>query len=461
MTGRWLFSCAMFAVFSGCASSDVAPSFERLRSQMSSRVGAAPELISTEDEARAVHQRIVSLLAQPLDERAAVEITLLQEPRIQAELERLGIAQADLARATRIANPIFSWARLGLRGGGGAQESFGVELPFLDILVQPLRRKLGALEVERVRYEVGDMLAHAAAEARRAVIEAQAAEQWVERLEELAAIDAAAADYAQTLFEAGNVSALEVARHRAAFAERSLEVSEARGAALHARERVNRALGLSGDQIAWTLPSGGLPSVEESSFEALPLDGLERRAVSERLDLAAARAALEVMDQAIALERRTRFSPIGIDVGVETEREVDGARITGPTLKLQIPIFDTGKASLARLAAERRQMSWQLEALAVAARSEVRSSHADWIAAIDRLRFLRTALVPLSQQIVDLELRRYNMMLAGTFDLLLAKQREIEAEKRALRALADAWLARVDLEAALGGPLSNQEGDLK
>ena len=60
---------------------------------------------------------------------------------------------------------------------------------------------------------------------------------------------------------------------------------------------------------------------------------------------------------------------------MNTEKDVTGARVTGPELRLQLPLFDTGKASVARLEAEHRRAQRQLEAIAIAARSEVREQH--------------------------------------------------------------------------------------
>ena len=50
------------------------------------------------------------------------------------------------------------------------------------------------------------------------------------------------------------------------------------------------------------------------------------------------------------------------------------------------------------------------------------------------------------------------MMLKGTYDLLLAKQNEVEAERAYILAWRDYWLARTQLALALGGRLPETEG---
>jgi len=58
------------------------------------------------------------------------------------------------------------------------------------------------------------------------------------------------------------------------------------------------------------------------------------------------------------------------------------------------------------------------------------------------------------EKILELALRHYNAMLKSPFDLLLAKQNEISAERGYIDAVREYWIARADLERAVGGRLS-------
>ncbi len=145
----------------------------------------------------------------------------------------------------------------------------------------------------------------------------------------------------------------------------------------------------------------------------------------------------------------------GINVGVFTEREPEAehVRVTGPSLALQLPVFDTGRASIARLGAEYLRSQRLLEALAVDARSEVRDARDLMIASRDLAEYHRAVLLPQRVLILDLTLRHYNMMLKGAYDLLLAKQSEVAAERAYIEAWRDYWIARTELERAVGGGL--------
>ena len=71
-------------------------------------------------------------------------------------------------------------------------------------------------------------------------------------------------------------------------------------------------------------------------------------------------------------------------------------------------------------------------------------------------------MLPLSQIIVAETQRSYNGMLVGVYDLLLSRQNEINTARDYIVAVRDYWVARSDLERALGGPLPdgavNQQG---
>jgi cobalt-zinc-cadmium efflux system outer membrane protein len=130
--------------------------------------------------------------------------------------------------------------------------------------------------------------------------------------------------------------------------------------------------------------------------------------------------------------------------------------VTGPTLDLELPIFNQGQAEIARLTAQYRQAQRELEALAVNVRSEVREARGQLIAARDLTSYIGKRLLPTQQEALNLTLQQYNYMLKGTYDLLVAKQNEVAAERSYIEAWRDYWIARAELERAVGGSLSGK-----
>lgn len=434
----------------GCASVDPTGSFESTRELVA---GRHPGTVHWQrgDQADAVATaRAAELLAVPITPDSGAEIALIRNPELQGTLEGLGIAQAELAQASRLSNPGVSFSRLS--GSGELQRTVAISADLVDWLVQPLRRRLAEAELERTRLEVGDALLGVVADARSAVVTYQAANQLLARLERIEAIDRSAADYAKALFDAGNLTALERANAEAAWAESQAEVGRARLDIVRLREAASLTLGLDPSD-AWQVASE-LPLPPDATFDSKML---EERAVADRLDLVAARWAVDAIERALALKRKTRYVPVGVEVGVERERETDGINLTGPTVELRLPLFDTGKASIALLEAELARSNWQLRALEAQVRSSVRERGAELAANRELVTLYIETILPLRKEVLQRTLLEYNQMLVGTFDLLLAKQEEVDAERRALEALSGYWLARVALERAVGSPLPESE----
>jgi cobalt-zinc-cadmium efflux system outer membrane protein len=185
----------------------------------------------------------------------------------------------------------------------------------------------------------------------------------------------------------------------------------------------------------------------------LSLTNLESLAVSQRLDLAAKRVQAESLAAALRLKKKTRFIP-GVTLGVDTERSPDGQRVTGPTLGLELPLFDQGQPAVAKLNAEFQQAQDNYAAHEVNVRSEVREAQDALLAARAMVEFSQKNLLPLRQRILGETLLHYNAMQKNSYDLLAAKEREQMAEETRITALRDYWLARVELERAVGGRLA-------
>ncbi len=447
---RWLLTAiGSLTLLSSCAAVNPRPAFDDMRKTVAERSRLDPEWSRTSEETSAADEAVTRLLATPLTVDAAVQIALLNNPTLQATFEEIGISQADLAQAARVENPeVSGFVRFPSEGTGSNTELSLVQNVF-DIFMQPLRRKIAAGGLEQTKLRVASEVLALAGEVKEAFFTLQARQQLVSRLTVIRDLTETAADFAQKQHDAGTINDLELESRTVIHRESKVEVAVAEAEVRADRERLNRLLGLWGPGTVWSVEDR-LPEIPDAE---IPLAGLERLAVTNRQDLLAARWGVDLVGRALALRRKTRFFPIGIHLGVNTERDVGGERVTGPEIALQVPIFDTGKASIARLEAEHRRAQRQLEALAVNARSEVREERDRMLAARDLALYYGRVLLPQRARILDLTLRHYNAMFKGAYDLLQAKQAEVEAEKAYLDAWQSYWIARARLERALGGSL--------
>ncbi len=437
-------------VLSGCASVNPGPSFVDVQKTVADRTGQNARWIRSSADADDVAATVKELLSAELSAEACARVALLNNRTLQATLTEIGISQADLAQATRVSNPdLHTFVRFPDRAPDGANVELSLFQDFLDVLVQPLRKKLGQAQLEQTKLRVGDEMLRLMAETKAAYYTLVGRQQLVERLELIRDVNQTAVEFARRQYEAGNINELERLNHEAAYNQSKVEVALAQVEVRRDRERLNRLMGLWGGDTGWNA-QGRLPEVPE---QEIPFDRLESLAVRQRLDLEAARWGVDLVGRALALKKKTRYFPIGIQVGVQHEKDTGGQRVTGPSLELQLPIFDTGKAQVARLEAEYLRSQRQLEALAVNARSEVREARDSMIAARDLAGYYGTVLLPQRFAILEQTQRHYNMMLKGAYDLLLAKQAEAETEKAYIEAWRDYWIARTELERAVGGRL--------
>ena len=130
------------------------------------RAGQAPTYQRTTGEAESAQARVAVLLEQPLTADIAVEIALLNNRALQGSLAELGIAEADLVRAGRLANPSFSFGRLS--GGGIVQIDRAVLFDLLGLLTMPAARQLEQARFEQVQLHAAQAAVGIAAAARRA-----------------------------------------------------------------------------------------------------------------------------------------------------------------------------------------------------------------------------------------------------------------------------------------------------
>jgi cobalt-zinc-cadmium efflux system outer membrane protein len=396
-----------------------------------------------------VASTVRELLGEELTVDRAVRIALLNNRALQATLQDLGIARAEAIQVSLIQNPVFSGHARVPEDSGKTNLELALTQSVLDALYAPLRARVAKAQFEQVKLQVAHEVLRLLTEVKRAYYTAQAAEQT--RAMQQTALQAAeaAAELAKRQYEAGNVRDFDLANEQAAYQQAQVDLTHSEIALTQAREALNQLLGLSGADAAGWVVATHLPDLPPSDPS---LGQFEDTAISQRLDVAAARKEAEAIRRTLTLAR------VGIipwaDVGANTETEPDGDRVTGPMWDLAVPLFDWGQANRARAKAQLRRSEHRLAALEVAVRAEVRTLHTRLVAERQMAQRYREQLIPLREQITASSQRHFNYMLIGAFQLLQFKQQEITARREYIEAVRDYWIARADLEQAVGGQLS-------
>ena len=432
------------ALLAGCAGVTPDRGFDAVARQAQERGGLGPRIVMNEADARAVADTTRAILARPLDMDGAVRIALLNHPGLQASYWNVGIAQADLAQAARLQNPAFGFKRMA--GGGEVEIERSLGFNLVQALTLPLARRVESGRFEGVKLAVGAGIERHAFETRRAWIDAVAAIQGLDYARRVHAAAEASAELRARMARSGNASRLDLAREQAFQAEAAAAVARAAQHAVATREHLTRLLGLWGADIAFSLPER-LPDLPAAPVE---LPDLERRALAQRLDVAAARQDAAATAASLGLTRTTRFVNV-LELGAARKSETGMPAERGYEVSIELPLFDWGSARNARAEALYMQSLRQVAATAVDARSPARERYLGYRAAWDLARHYRDEVIPLRKRISQETLLRYNGMLASSFDLLTDAREQADAVNATIAALEAFWRAHADLEEALGG----------
>ncbi len=437
-----------------CASVPKQAGYDDVARMVSERTGQKTYWDRGAPEDAEVARRLAELLRQDVMEENAVQIALLNNRILQATYEDLGIAQADLVQAGLLRNPSFG---LSVRFPEGPVGTLNTEVSlvqdFLGLFMLPLRKKLAAEQFEHAKIRLANEVFQVIGKVRQEYYTLQQLQQVVELRRTVLETAKLSAELAERQHQAGNISELELVTQRGAYQQAKLELAREELHLELQRERLTRSLGLWGSQTEWKVSAklSDIPVAEEE------LEHLESLAISKRLDVAGARQEAQVFAQALDVAKTSRF--VGtVEVGVSRAVGPEaGIRVIGPSLRLELPLFERRQALIRRLEAQLRQSEKRLAALSIDARSEVRAARLTLLTERQVVEHYRTVLLPIRERIVALSQQHYNAMLLGVFQLLLAKQAEVEAYRQYIEAVRDYWIARVELEHAVGGRLKAEQ----
>lgn len=402
--------------------------------------------------------RMAQLLRRPLTIDSAVEIALLNNRGLQSAFNRLGVAEAIMAREKLPPNPTFSFSRLA--GPLGSEVEGAIVANILALATWPARAEIAEDRFRAAQFEAAAETLRLGYEARRAYFRAVGAREIANSIGEVNRSTQAVAALARRLGETGAASRLDQAKDQLSSAETATRLASARLQASNERERLIRALGLWGMEVNFVLPNALSPPPARP--RSLPY--LEQDAIDRRIELRTAHAELSALAKTLGLIEATRFINLFELSGgykVKTESlpnpesgltETTRFRFSGGAAAIQIPIFDFGETKV-----RQAEQSW-LEAVnrltkkAVDVRSQARQTYRNYRYAHEIAQFRKREILALQAIVSEEMLRRYNGMLVDAFPLLENARKRVLLQAAAIEAKRDYWLAETDLRAAISGP---------
>lgn len=441
---RAVAAAAMALALSGCATFSKDGGLDAVSSLTAERTGQDVRLPKTNADGAAIQDELNQLLKQPLTADSVVRIALINNRGLRASLAELGVAEADLVQAGRMANPGFSFSRMS--GGGETEIERSVVFDLVGLVTIPIRRDIETRRFESAKLVAATEAVRLALDTRKAYFNAVAAVQSARYAEQVREAAGASAELAQRMTKVGHLSALDQAREQAFSSEASTQLARARHNATAAREQLARLMGVWGENTTFQLPDK-LPELPAAPREA---GNIESFAMQQRLDVRLAKLGTESTARALGLTKATGVINV-LDAGYVNKSTSGAPRENGYEIELALPIFDWGGARVAKAEALYMQSVHRTADTAINARSQVREAYSAYRTTYDVARQHRDELVPLRKKISEESLLRYNGMLMSVFELLADARAQIAGVNAAIDAQRDFWIAETDLQAAISG----------
>lgn len=385
-------------------------------------------------------------IKEPLQLTDAVQLLLSHSPQVSMQLAQLGIADAQQLQAELISNPHIAIGAMRPEAGGRWQLETGLSQPLLELFTRPLRRQLAQENLLRAQLQLQAELQELIVQTQLHYYSALAAAQHLQIQTQV--LDAAKAQMqlAHSLYSAGNMAENnflyydnELRRVQQQFNQRQL-------AAKNTRLTLLNFIGLpSSSQL--TLPTQ-LPALQAEIFSRDPLMAiannhrLDNKILQQQLILANKRREL--------LKKENGWRDMSL--GINAEREADGANNIGPEVEFALPIFNRNQGKLAALDAQIAQLQAKLQQRELASDMEITQA----LLAIETAQ-TQLALIAQSLQVAEkrsaLSQREVNFMLTSPFELLAIKRAEIQLAHDYTQELKNYWLARSQLQLSIGKTL--------
>lgn len=444
-------ACALF--FGGCATMVQNAGFSEVSAVVQERKAMNIFWNNGTDLDKQAAEKVRSLLQSELNVDEAVQIALLNNRELQATYAELGIAQADLVQAGLLKNPIFDAAILySMAHGGPPDLEMSVVMNFLDIFYMPLRKRVAAARFEEAKLRVTGAVLDLAGQVKREFYGHLANEQMVELRRSILHGLTIAFEVARRMHDSGNISDLDLNRERAQMEGARLQLAAAEMATRQSREELNTLMGLWAADTEWKA-AARLPDIPRNP---IGVDGVEGLALQKSLDLATARQRMIVAGEQLGVSKWTAFMP-EFHSGSLGERE-ERVWEVGPVIEFPIPLLDQGQGQVGRSSAELRRAQQEYYALAVRIRAVARGTRDRMQSSRDRALYYRDIMLPLRERILNEMQLHYNAMQLGVFQLLRAREQQIETAVAYVESLRDYWLSRTDFEQLRVGRLPAGNG---
>lgn len=444
---RLCLSAALGLFLAGCVSLDTTADFDEAMGLVEERSGWRPEWNAPWSDELATWDG-----TSPLSVDQAVTIALQNNRTMRATLEGIASARADLVQSGLLPNPVLSASFDTSIGGEGGPAAISVSLvqQLTDLWLRPARQDAAAAALREQILGVSDEALRLVADVRQSHAGLVYGQRGIALTESHIELIDRAIDISESRIRAGEGTQLDVNRLlqlklslKADHTQQVLEIGKT-------RRNLLELLGLAAADAEWEAADVSTPRVSDT-YDFSESEVIEM--VSwQRLDVAAAHKMLETRLHELRVANLGSIPDL--EAGPSRERDEEGRDALGAEISLEIPIFDTNQARVAKARSDWRRAQATADQVLQSAVAQSRTAWLDVQAHVEMINFFQDQVLILAQD--NLRLAEQALQ-AGQIDMtvVLETQRELiqaEFELNELERLATDRL--IELEYAVGGKLT-------
>jgi cobalt-zinc-cadmium efflux system outer membrane protein len=444
--GRLLIVTAIGILLFSCAKVDPQLQWQKVEAITKERIEGSIIWEKSEKDSKTIKTQVDNLLADGLTRQEAVKIALLNNRKLQASFEEIGVAQADLIQAGLFTNPSLD---LFFAFPLSSADTSGDLLGFLsDLWTIPARKEVFSKQVEITIQQIGIDIVATGAESASAydeflfrTVSLQIEKDSLNVLSDISV-------RTKTRYEHGLSNDLDMRRAQAAVIEQRIAIAAAEQALIKARTRLNIALSLNESENKYHLTDTLDNTPDEKKWD---IETAIKFALEHRLDLAEARFKVELADRELSFEHTQVFSRVNVGPVYEGDLGSGSENAGGPAISLELPIFDQNQAQIAKDEYRLRQMKKVLVAREMQARKEVTDTLAEIDFYQNIIDIIKKQLKPNVEKEFEYSKKWGSRMQLNLLNLLQTREMEVALKRRYTEALWQLRNANIRLHLALWG----------
>lgn len=432
-------------MITGCAAVNPQPDYNRATQVIAAATGAQAKGIYRPDNEAVIKGKVADLLAGGITATEAVQLCLINNPKLQAAFFNIGVASAEVVQSRLFSNPTLALSPRFPDGGGSTTFEASIAQNIADLWLIPVRQRAAQHRLDQAVLELAHEVNIIALDAKATYFKAARADRELALTRENVEITKQLADLARVREEAGVGTILDVNLADSELLQLELAFRAATVSRIAVRTELTKLLGLPLPPEDLHL-SDSLPDPPQWTLHEERLIELAR---AHRLDLQAATNAVRAAEARTAEERRKALRVIEVG-GVR-----DAEDRSGLALSIELPLFDQNQAQVAVAEAQAEQAKKTHDALVLELTQETRLTYERAHAAWANTRFYQEKVLPLREGNLALSREAYRYGRASFLAVLEAERKLLDARAGYLEALQNSSTALVDLERVTGQPIAN------